>query len=370
MVAQIVFWAAIGVVFYVYLGYPVVLLLLRLVIRRPVNKQPNFPVVSLLIPAYNEVAVIREKILNSLDLNYPQDRIEIVVASDGSSDGTVEAVAEFKSEQRVRLFAYPKNRGKIAAMNDVMPRLNGEIVVFSDASSMLDPDAVRHIVENFHDPRIGAVSGVYQVKKADHSSTGGAEQFYWKYETFVRLQESALDSLLGGHGHLYAIRKDLYSFPPPGTINDDYVIPVRIVSRGYRAVYEPKAIGWEQASEMAGFQRRVRIMAGNVQQLRELPRLVRRPLPLFFFFSHKVGRLAVPFAMLAALFASAFLARQPLFRAMLYGQAALYALAAAGAVLPLRPKILRLPYYFTMINAATFVGIYYALGFGRGMAWK
>lgn len=367
---EIVFWLAIAQVFYVYLGYPVLLALLRVIIRRPVDKKPYYPLVSLLIPAYNEARVIREKIVNSLAIDYPQDRIEIVVASDGSTDGTAEAAQEFTSDPRVRLFAFPKNRGKISAMNDVFPQLKGEFVVFSDASAMLEPDAVGEIIQNFHDPKIGAVSGVYQVKKTEHSSTGGAEQIYWKYETFVRLQESKLDSLLGGHGHLYAIRKELYFYPPPGTINDDYVIPVRIVSRGYRAIYEPKAVGWEQAAEMAGFQRRVRIMAGNVQQLRELPRLWRRPLPLFFFFSHKVGRLAVPFAMLAALLASLILIGNPLYRALFLAQAALYLLAWAGAVLPLKPKILRLPYYFTMINLATFVGIYYALGFGRGMAWK
>jgi cellulose synthase/poly-beta-1,6-N-acetylglucosamine synthase-like glycosyltransferase len=368
--AEILFWASVALVFYVYLGYPALLVALRLVIRRPVDKRPNFPFVSLLIPAYNEVRSIREKIRNSLDLDYPQDLIEIVIASDGSTDGTAEAAAEFACEERIRLFAYPKNRGKISTMNDTFPELKGEIVVFSDASSMLMPDAVREIVQNFYDARVGAVSGVYQVKQANDSSTGGAEKLYWKYETFVRMQESALDSLLGGHGHLYAIRKSLYFFPPPGTINDDYVIPVRIVSRGYRAVYETKAIGWEQAEEMAGFRRRVRIMAGNVQQLRELPRLLRRPLPLFFFFSHKAGRLVVPFGMLAAFLSSAILAGRPMYRAGFAAQVILYLLAGAGALFPIRPRILRLPYYFTMINLATFVGIYHALGFGRGMAWK
>ncbi len=370
LMAEIVFWAAVAVSVYVYLGYPVILRALSCLIKRPIDKQPYFPMVSLLITAYNEVAVIREKIRNSFDLDYPPDRLEIVIACDGSTDGTAEAAQELADDKRVRVFAYPRNRGKITAMNETWPELNGEVVVLSDASAMLLPDSVREIAQNFHDPAVGAVSGVYQVKQAEHSLAGTSEQLYWKYETFIRLQESALGSLLGGHGHLYAIRKNLYFFPPSDTINDDYVIPLRIVSCGYRVVCEPKAVGWEQAEEMAGFRRRVRIMAGNVQQLREIPRLLRRPIPLFFFLSHKVGRLVVPFAMFAALVASAALVRHPLYGIAFVMQFALYFLAGFGAVAPLKPRILRVPYYFTMINMAAFLGIYHALSSGRNMAWK
>jgi len=369
-VAEILFWASVAMVSYVYAGYPLLLLVLRKLIDQPVDKQPYFPSVSLLIPAFNEAAVIREKIKNSLALDYPADKLEIVVASDGSTDGTGAAARELPDGRRVRVLDYAKNRGKVAVMNDAFPELKGDIVVFSDASSMLMPEAVREIVQNFHDPRVGAVSGIYRVRATEQSSTGAAEQLYWKYETFLRTQESALDSLLGGHGHLYAIRKELYFFPPAGTINDDYVIPVRIVARGFRAIYEPKAIGWEEAAEMAGFKRRVRIMAGNLQQLRELPRLVRRPLPLFFALSHKLGRLMVPFGMAGAFLASVALLGDPLYRIFFGAQLGFYVLACAGALLPLRPKILRVPYYFSMINAAAFVAIYHAAGSRRRLEWK
>jgi cellulose synthase/poly-beta-1,6-N-acetylglucosamine synthase-like glycosyltransferase len=369
MAAEIFFWASVMLAVYVYAGYPLLLAGLCALARRPVARQPCTPSVSLLICAHNEEAVIREKIQNSLALDYPEDRIEIVIASDGSADRTVEIARQWEGG-RVRLLAYPENRGKIATMNDSVTELKGEIVVFSDATAMLEPDAIREIVTNFHDPKIGAVSGVYQVRRAEQSAMGGSESLYWRYETALRLQESALDSVLGGHGQLYAIRKSLYPFPHPGTINDDYVVPVRIVSLGYRAVCEPKAVCWEEAAEMAGFGRRVRIMAGNVGQLRELPRLLARPLPLFFFFSHKLGRLLVPFAMLIALAASAVLWAQPVYRLAFLAQLILYLLAASGALIPLRPKLLRLPYYFTMINVATFLGIYHALSGGRRMAWK
>ena len=270
---------------------------------------------------------------------YPDDRLEVVVASDGSTDGTTEAAQALADGVRVRVLAYPVNRGKILTINDSVPQLKGEIVIFSDASAMLRADSVRELVANFHDPQVGAVSGVYQLRSVyKHTTIGGSEQMYWKYETFLRLQESALDSILGGHGHLHAVRRALYPFPSANTINDDFVIPVRIVSRGYRAIYEPNAIGWEEATEMAGFGRRVRIMAGNVQQLREIPTLLRRPLPLFFFLSHKLGRLLVPFAMITALLAAALLADKLLYGWLLALQCAFYGLALAGAFVSLKAR--------------------------------
>jgi cellulose synthase/poly-beta-1,6-N-acetylglucosamine synthase-like glycosyltransferase len=369
---EIIFWSVVFLAFYAYLGYPLVLLALRLVIRKDVRKKRITPFVSLLIPAYNEADVIQRKIKNSLALDYPADRIEIVVASDGSSDETA-AIAQARADgKRVRVLVFPQNRGKVATLNASVPELHGEVVVFSDAPAMLYPDSVRKLVENFADPEVGAVSGLYKVVKADQVNIGSSEDFYWKYETFLKVKESQLDSTLGGHGHLHAIRKALYPFPQPGTINDDYVIPVSVLAKGYRAVYEPSAIVYEEAHEMTGFGRRVRIMAGNIQQLREIRGLLQplRPLALFFFLSHKLTRLLVPFAMLTALIANLFLLDSPLYLATLFGQLFFYLLAAAGSLLRLRPKVLMLPFYFCMINLATFFGFYHALSRRRSLAWK
>ncbi len=241
----------------------------------------------------------------------------------------------------------------MATLNASVPELRGEIVVFSDAAAMLDPSSVRRLVENFADPAVGAVSGLYKVVKTGQVNIGTSEDFYWKYETFLKVQESQLGSTLGGHGHLHAIRKALYPYPPPGTINDDYVIPVSVLAKGYRAVYEPSAIVYEEAHEMAGFGRRVRIMAGNIQQLREIKGLLNPllPLTLFFFLSHKAGRLVVPFAMLAALAANLLLLSSPIYLAIFCAQLVFYLLAALGGVWRLRPKTLMLPFYFCMINA-------------------
>ncbi len=358
--------------FYAYLGYPLILLALGRVIHRDVKKQPITPFLSLLIPAYNEADVIARKIENSLALDYPEDRMEIVVASDGSRDETA-AIAQTRADGvRIRVLAYPENRGKVATLNASVPELRGEVVVFSDAAAMLLRDSVRKLVENFADPEVGAVSGLYKVVNADQVNIGSSEDFYWKYETFLKVKESQLASTLGGHGHLHAIRKDLYPYPDPETINDDYVIPVSVLAKGYRAVYEPSAIVYEEAHEMTGFGRRVRIMAGNIQQLREIGGLLHpiRPLPLFFFLSHKLCRLLVPLAMVVALIANLFLFSSPVYLATFYAQLLFYAMACAGALLRLRPKPLMLPYYFCMINVAMFFGLYHALTERRTLAWK
>jgi cellulose synthase/poly-beta-1,6-N-acetylglucosamine synthase-like glycosyltransferase len=372
VLAPTVFWLSLAVPLYTYFGYPAILLLLRFVIHREVKKAAIEPFVSLLIPAYNEGDVIEQKIRNSLALDYSHNCLEIIVASDGSTDDTVKIAERFQDGNLIRVLAYAVNHGKITVLNRSIPELRGEIIVFSDAAAMLCRDSVRQLVANFADPRVGAASGRYTVVKADEVKIGKSEQFYWKYETFLKIQESQIASTLGGHGHLHAIRKKLYPFPPPETINDDTIIPVSVLRKGYRAVYEKEAIVYEEAHEMAGFGRHVRIMAGNVQQLREIKGLLwpLRPLPLFFFLSHKASRLLVPFAMLAAFVASGFLLALPLYLMLFLLQSAFYTLAVLGGIFSLRPKMLLLPFYFCMINVAAFFGFYHALTSRRRMAWK
>ena len=372
MLATLIFWLSVFLPFYTYLGYPLVLLALRAVLDREVKKRPVTPFVSLLIPAYNEASVIRRKIENSLALDYPPEQLEIVVASDGSNDQTAAIAQQHADGKRVRVLAFEQNRGKLATLNASIPELRGEIVVFSDAAAMLYPDSLRRLVENFADPAVGAASGLYRVVQPDQVSIGASEDFYWKYETFLKVQESRLASTLGGHGHLHAIRKALYPYPAPETINDDYVIPVSVLAKGYRAVYEPSAIVYEEAREMTGFGRRIRIMAGNIQQLREIRGLLHpfQPLVMFFFLSHKLGRLLVPFAMPLAFVANVFLLGSRLYLGFFCTQLLFYTLAAAGLVVRLRPKPFMLPFYFCMINLATFFGFYYAFRHRRGMAWK
>lgn len=370
--AAVVFWIGAATPVYAYLGYPVVLLLLRRVLHRGVIKKPIEPFVSLIVPAYNEAEVIERKIENSLALDYPPEKLEILVASDGSRDATAALAKKHEDGVRVRVFDYKQNRGKIRTLNATVEQARGEVLVFSDAAAVLLPESLRILVMNFADPTVGAVSGKYSVVKADEVDIGKSEDFYWKYETFLKSNESEVASTLGGHGQLNAIRKELYPFPSADIINDDYVIPVSVLAKRFRAVYEPKAIVYEEAHEMTGFGRRVRIMTGNIQQVGQIRGVMRpfRPLPLFFFLSHKVSRLIVPFGMVAALIANAFLLDSPVYRTLFALQILFYGMALLGAVVQIRPKMLLLPFYFCMVNVATFFGFYHAFTSRRAMAWK
>jgi len=257
----------------------------------------------------------------------------------------------------------------MAVLNDAVRELRGDIVAFSDASSMLAADSVRRLVQSFNDPRVGAASGVYRLLKKDQAHLGSQEDLYWKYETFLKVQEAKLGAFTGAHGSLYAIRRALYPFPSADTINDDFTIPMRILERGYRVAYEPAAVAYEEAHEMEGFSRRVRITAGNIEQLREIKSLVwpPRPFVLFCLLSHKTGRLLVPVFMLIALAANIALRGQFPYNWLLLGQALFYGFAVLGAMVSLKPKVLRLPYYFCMINSALFAWVYQALRHGRAI---
>lgn len=375
--AKLLFWISAGFTVYVYLGYPILLWGLQAVFRSSPRKQSIEPSVSLLVAAYNEAAVIADKIRNSLALDYPVDKLEIVIASDGSTDATAEIVRSFYASEsaegetggRVRLLNFEENRGKMAVLNDAIQELRGDIVAFSDASSMLATDSLRTLVKSFSDPRVGAASGVYRLLKKDQAQLGSQEDLYWKYETFLKVQEAKLGAFTGAHGSLYAIRRALYPFPSAGTINDDFTIPMRILERGHRVAYEPAAVAYEEALEMEGFSRRVRITAGNIEQLREIKSLIGPPRPfvLFCLLSHKTGRLLVPVFMLVALGANIPLRGQFPYNWLLLGQAFFYGLAVLGAMVSLKPKVLRLPYYFCMINSSLFAWVYQGLRHGRAI---
>ena len=358
----LVFWLSLATLLYLYLAYPpLVWLLARLCGREP-RRADIVPTVSLLIPAYNERAHIEAKLQNSLALDYPKDRLEIVVASDGSTDGTNAVVERFRA-RGIRLVAMSRNLGKAAMLSRTVPLLKGEIVVFSDTSSELEPDALRRIVRNFADRRVGCVSGLYRLK-GTADLRGEGEGLYWRYETFIKRQESRLHSILGAHGAFYAIRRALFARVGETEINDDYLIPMRIVGQGYRAVYEPSARCWERelASVKGEFARRRRIAAGNCQQivqLRSMLNPLRHGWVAFCFFSHKVLRTLAPLLMLAALISSLWLP-WPWIAAAVGAQGLLYVSAYAGYLCQQRGKTVRWlspPLYFCLGNLAMFAGL-------------
>lgn len=370
----LIFWVSLLTLLYVYAGYPLLVwALARLVGREPLRK-PLTPSVSLLIPAYNEEAHIEEKLRNSLALDYPKDKLEIVVASDGSTDRTHEIVGRF-SGRGVTLIALRDHVGKSAMLSRTVPLVSGDIVVFSDVSGDLEPGALRALLRNFADPRVGCVSGLYRLKGARDLRAQG-EGLYWRYETFIKRQESRLHSILGAHGAFYAIRRSLFQRVAPHEVNDDYLIPMRIVAQGSRAVYEPQAVAWElEAASVGGeFARRRRIAAGNCQQIVALRRLL-NPFAFgwlaFCFVSHKVLRTLAPLCLLTLLPASLW-GPSPWAAVALGLQALLYGSAWAGFACQQRGQVIRWlspPLYFCLGNWAMLAGVVTYCVSRRRLAW-
>jgi glycosyltransferase involved in cell wall biosynthesis len=368
-----VFWISGATLLYIYAGYPLLVGVLARVFGREPQRGDAAPPVSLLIPAYNEEAHLEAKLRNCAALDYPANRLRVVVASDGSTDRT-NAIADAWRDRGVRLFALPENIGKSAMLSHVVPRLTGEIIVFTDASSRLEREALRRLVRAFADPSVGSVCGLYRTR-AGESLRDEGEGLYWRYETWIKRQEGRLHSILGAHGAFYAIRRSLFRPLEAGTINDDYVIPMQVVAQGFRAVYEPAAAAWEEelASVESEFVRRRRIAAGNCQQVRALAGLLhpRVGWVAFCFFSHKVLRTAAPLLLVGLLLGSLGLAspwRGVAWAAqgLLYGTALLGAWGQAhGRV----PKLAAAPYYFCLGNAALAAGLWQYARRGARVPW-
>lgn len=377
--AAAVFWASAALVVYAYVVYPLTAWCLSAWLGRapqaPVLADHELPSVSLLIPAYNEEAVLRARLRSALDMDYPADRLEVVLASDGSTDGTPRIAAEF-ADRGVRLLDFPQRRGKSATLNAAVPGLAGEIVVLTDANTAFDPPAVRRLVRWFHDPAVGAVCG--RLVLTDPSSGRNADSLYWAYENFIKRCEGRLGALLGANGAIYAIRKCLYTPIPPGTIVDDLTIPLLAKLRtGCSIIFDDEAIAREETalSIVGEFHRRARIGAGNFQSLGLLWRLLdpRRGWVAFTFLSHKLVRWVCPLGLIGLLVSSGLLARGPWYRAALVGQLAFYGLALLAPWIPWRHaavKPLRLASMFTGMNLALLVGFWrWATGTQR-VAWR
>lgn len=362
---QVIFWGSLLLVAYAYLGYPLTIYAAsRLFGRRrqlPEEAGEPLPRLSLLIAAYNESSVIAERIENALAMDYPPDRLEIVVASDGSSDGTNEIVARY-ADRGVVLLDFPQRRGKSVVLNDAVGRLSGELMMLSDANTMMHPQAARRLVRWFADPTIGAVCGWLDLY--DTHTGRNADSVYWRYENFLKRCEGRLDAVLGANGAIYAMRREWYQPIPADTLVDDLTIPLLAkLHSGCRIVYDREAIAVEETAPdiQAEFRRRARIGAGGFQAIARLWPLMhpRFGWTAFAFFSHKVLRWCSPFFLLAMLLSNALLAGWPLYRGLLLGQAAFYGLAVVGqwVVLPGWPgRLLRLPALFTAVNLALLVG--------------
>jgi cellulose synthase/poly-beta-1,6-N-acetylglucosamine synthase-like glycosyltransferase len=333
--------------------------------------------VSVVIAVHNEGDCIEAKLASCLALDYPKDRLEVVVASDGSDDRTDAVVLGF-APRGVRLVRLPRG-GKAAALNAGVAEARGEIVVLTDARYELEPGALRALVASFADPRVGAASGELHLRLPDDPQGGEGLDLYWRYEKSIRRAESAFDSTVGVTGALWALRRELHVPLDPRTILDDVASPMEIVMAGFRVVFEPGARTYDRVADTPHheYRRKNRTLAGNYQLLALRPALLdpRRNRLLFQLVSHKLARLAVPWCLPVLLATSASLARGGgrLYAWALLAQLGFYALAAAGWLRSRYgrgPRFLDPAYSLVLLHLAAVGGLLSFLGGAYRRGWK
>ena len=354
--------ACLAILLYTYVGYPVVLLLWRrLKPSQRVDRRTITPSVSLIIPAWNEAERLEARIKNCLELHYPKDKLEIIIVSDGSTDNINSVVHPFK-QQGIRFVRLNERSGKAVALSVGVAIAQGEIIVFADARQRFAQDAIEHLVANFNDSTVGAVSGELILESGSGAGETEGVGLYWRLEKWIRRQEAVIDSVIGATGAIYAIRKALYQPLPAGTILDDVMIPMSIVMQGYRVVFEARAQAYDQRLDdmRQEFVRKVRTLAGNFQMLVRWPMFL-KPLHnrLYIqYLSHKVCRLSVPFILIILLPAS-LASHGKIGTYFLSAQILLYGMALIGWILlriGVRERVTGAAFTFCLLNAAVFVG--------------
>ena len=357
---ETLFFFFIFIILYVYLGYPLVITLLAAINRKTVTKDDNYePSVSLIIAAYNEEAIIAEKLNNCLLLNYPKDKLEIIVFSDASTDRTAEIVKSFEQDHII-LIDLTERKGKTAGQNLAATQATGEIIIFSDANALYQEDAIRKIVRNFNDPSVGCVCGELVYYSEDKSLIGDAENVYWDYEKFIKRQEDRAASILGANGSIYAVRKQLYS-PLPEDIISDFIEPFKIIAQGYRVVYEPEAISFEQSTTnfIEEYHRKKRIINRSFYSLLYFSSFLnpfRYPLLSFQLFSHKILRWMIPVYLPIIFIVNMFLLKSLFFQVTFGLQIIFYVTALLGYVLEKNRWhniFFYAPFYFCLVNIAS-----------------
>jgi cellulose synthase/poly-beta-1,6-N-acetylglucosamine synthase-like glycosyltransferase len=370
------FWLCLLVLAYIYAGYP---LLCRL-LARPQEPPPpagDPPRVTVLIAAYDEAAHIADTVRNKLAQDYPRNRLQVIVVSDGSGDGTDELVAGIP-DARVRLIRQEPRQGKTAALNLAVPLADGEVLAFADANSLWAPDALRHLAASLADPEVGYVTGRMLYRAPDGSLTGEGCSTYMRYENALRSWETRLGSIVGVDGGIDAVRRELYTPMRPDQL-PDFVLPLSVREQGYRVVYQPEARLYEDALAAAGdeFRMRVRVSLRAWHALKDKARLLdpfRYGVFAWQLFSHKVLRYLAPFFQAGALLANLVLAAggSVFWRWLLILQVVSYLLALLGHALRRRrlPRLLALIYYLCVVNVASAVAFVHFLRGRRQVTWQ
>jgi biofilm PGA synthesis N-glycosyltransferase PgaC len=377
---EISFWIMLGITFYAYVGYGILLYVL-VKIKNLFVKKPNFsnqvlPEVTLLVAAYNESDYVVDKVKNTIAQSYPSDKLKIVFVTDGTTDDSIE---KLKSFEQVKVYHSDERKGKMAAINRVMPLIKSPITVFTDANAMLNTDAIKSMVEHFVNPKVGVVAGEKQIIKVSENNAEVGEGLYWKYESFLKKLDSELYSTVGAAGELYAIRTSLFQTLETDTLLDDFVLSLRICSKGYVTAYEPSAKAMETASLNIAeeLKRKVRISAGGIQSVLRLQTLLnpfKHGWLTFQYLSHRVLRWTlVPVFLVLMPIVNLFLIDNPFYQLSLFFQVAFYSLAILGYVFEKKGKkfkALYVPYYFSFMNYAAILGFKRFYSNQQAVTWE
>jgi len=380
----VTFWFGLAVIGYTYIGYPILIYCLaktrNLFGRRiPPTGDDDLPPLTVIIAAYNEERFIEEKIKNTLVLDYPSEKKKIFIVTDGSDDGTQEIAKRFPD---VSVFHQEERRGKIHAVNRVIPLVVTPITVFSDANTLLNTAALKKLARHYRDKSVGGVAGEKRIasKKSDNSA-GSGEGFYWRYESFIKKNDSDYYSIVGAAGELFSIRTELFEPPSSDIIIEDFYVSMQVAAKGYRFVYEPEAYAVEGASAttLDEWKRKVRISAGGLQAVLKLPALInpfRFGALTFQYISHRVLRWTLaPFSLLTIFLTGFWLASQGIyFYRVLFGlQILFYAAALLGYIQRERKisiKVFFVPFYFAMMNLAVYAGAFRFLRGKQSAVWE
>jgi cellulose synthase/poly-beta-1,6-N-acetylglucosamine synthase-like glycosyltransferase len=372
----IAFWIFAGIIVYTYVGYTLLIPIIALFSQRRSIKRDMEPKATFLITAYNEERSIAAKLEDTLSLDYPKDKLEIMVASDGSTDRTDEIVRGF-ADRGVVLKRVEGRVGKTATQNEAVKAATGDIIIFSDATTKYTKDAIKKIVRNYADEGVGAVSGRYEYVNPTGASVGIGTILFWKYENFIKSMQTRIRTITGCCGCIYSVRKDAYVPLPPDIISD-LVEPLKIIERGYRIVFEPEAVAYEETTETSKqeFSMRVRVISRGMQGLwymRTLFNPFRYGFVSFQLFSHKVLRWMVPFILFLLFVCNIILIGHPFYNLTFIAQILFYSGAAFGYFLDRKGKkvkLFALPLYYCLVNAASVVAFIRMIRKEHSVVWE
>jgi len=387
LLAKVIFWLSLGLVLYPYVLYPLVLFFTYSITQAwrdlrylgsPRNRRTETPVpsglpgVSLIVPAHNEEKVLPAKLENLRELDFPRDRLQVIFVSDGSEDGTNQILQNL-AEENYECILLKDRKGKANALNHAVERATNEILVFCDAGTLFELDAIKNLVRHFSNPKVGAVCGAVRYESgSDARQTEGA---YWKYESALRMMEARLGAILNASGCIYALRRECFSPIPQNTILEDFVVPMRARRLGFSVLYDPEAVAIEfPASSVSGeFTRRVRLAVGSFRALGDLVRVPWRGFTPFALISHKLLRWLVPFFAIALLLSNIFVMHSPPYRVALGAQVLFYCWAGLGFFFYQHMRRVRyglVPYFLFAMHLAFIVGFFRCLVGADRAVWQ